>query len=192
MSTMILYYYYGFDEKSEKKRNEIREVHHLLRKIRDDLYELISEKTSNFYKELNKSIKNKKEGISYTKLFKSSFYETFVNYEVFLGSLEEKIFNDDEMLNLHYQLKEIGFTGNSLKLKLHLLEELWQQLKKSIQDAIIDWRAEKTRIIAIKFLKHLNSLLGSLSKKFPILDVVTEFKEMMETSIDLMNEIQAS
>lgn len=68
---------------------------------------------------------------------------------------------------LHGQLTDVGLTGNHLRLK----------------ERVLDWVLSVTGANIRHVLKWMNSFLGSLSKVFPKLEIVKEYKEHLEVIV---------
>lgn len=105
---------------------------------------------------------------------------------------------------LYRKLESIGFTKYSLLAKAHLFNSFSNKLRAFIDD-FFPHEAPNTRIFSILYepenvsysasmafinllkdlLDYLNTLLGSLAKIFEVIDVIKEFKELIEGTIEV-------
>jgi len=93
---------------------------------------------------------------------------------------------------IEFQLDSIGFTGESLKIKAKNLNRLWTAivgLAKKTKKKIIDFSNKKLVKLLGKFLTFLNSMLGSLTKVFPGVEALKEFKEIIESYLGVGEEL---
>jgi hypothetical protein len=105
---------------------------------------------------------------------------------------------------LYRKLESIGFTKHSLRAKAILLNAFSNKLREFIVE-FFPGDAPNTRIFSILFspekssfsasmafinilkdlLDYLNALLGSLAKIFEVIDIIKEFKELIEGTIEV-------
>ena len=84
-------------------------------------------------------------------------------------------------------LKEIGMTGENLKLKGRILNELGYKVENELSDGrLVLFDGDYVKKLLLKFLNYLNSILKSMAKAIPILDSITEFKEIIEKLLDMV------
>jgi hypothetical protein len=84
-----------------------------------------------------------------------------------------------------FRLEEAGLTGANLKLKTDILNSLWRKLI-AVSKGFINFKDNAVVKTLGKFLKFLNSFLGSLKMVFPFVERAKEFKDCIESSIDLI------
>lgn len=148
-----------------------------------NLIELMDEITD---RELDNSTTSE---FSYTKLFNEAYSEAFKNYELFLSEVRKRFERNDEDLKL--QLELIGMTKQSLGLKMRMLDLHMENVNKKSKGGYFNFISKPLVVAVGKFLKLLNSILGSLSKLpgFNILEAIKEFKEQEEAAIDFVDEV---
>jgi hypothetical protein len=172
----------------DPQKSDSDNVVDFIKKLPDNLEILFNKKTSNFLKYY--IVKDKKYGIS-SKIFLGAFNESV-----------EEIRNFDKLFDWSFfkrNLKSIGFTRDSLKLKSSILNKLWDKVREYAKEFLtnfLDFGNPQLRNLMKKFLKYLNSILGSLGKIYigyphfyPIesifpLDPIKEFKEIIESYLE--------
>ena len=106
---------------------------------------------------------------------------------------------------LYRKLESIGFTRYSLQAKANLLNTFSKKLGDFVDEFFpseppntrifsilldapenVSYSASMTFINILKdLLDYLNALLGSLAKIFEVIDIIKEFKELIEGSIEV-------
>ncbi|MBN8585683.1 MAG: hypothetical protein J0M37_11365 [Ignavibacteria bacterium] len=124
------------------------------------------------------------EDINY-ELFENSFYEVREQLDMNLKLVKENIRIKRYKTYLYLRLAQNGFTENSFKLKINLLNFHWKKAYLTAKNGIIDFANNKTVGLMRKVLDLLNSILGSFASIIPGVDAVKEIKEVAESIISL-------
>ena len=94
----------------------------------------------------------------------------------------------------YQRITDSGLNGESLLIKLRVVEELWKQvierLRRSGRSMAVELKDLSSPVVkALKiFFKYLNVLLSSLQKVITSFESVVELKDFMLASIDLYRE----
>lgn len=105
--------------------------------------------------------------------------------------MDEDIYINLNFKDVRNQVREIGWTGESLRFKGALLNELWSKIIKAVDkngDRLINFANNEIIKLVRKFLTYLNSLLGSLSSVLPGIEAVKEFKDIAESFISIAED----
>ncbi|MDQ6480320.1 hypothetical protein [Dyadobacter sp. LHD-138] len=132
------------------------------------------------------------------EMFQSAWEETSTSLHVALNFYDES----QNEGTLYRKLESIGFTRYSLQAKANLLNTFSKKLGDFIDEFFpsevpntrifsilyspenVSYRSSMTFINILKdLLDYLNALLGSLAKIFEVIDIIKEFKELIEGSI---------
>ncbi|HKC37876.1 MAG TPA: hypothetical protein VKB95_17490 [Chitinophagaceae bacterium] len=172
---------------------DLKIVYKLLADMPDGLGFFIYASNCNLLQLLDAKSSRNRQQSRYTVLFQQSHAEVFYNYNYLLNDVEGKMKNQDSATTneFHQSLKKIGMTDKNLELKTTLLQRFWNKLKnlkEKAADKILNFRLPNIRSLFKKLMSCLNSILGSLTKLFPALDPIKEFKEMLESATDLVDE----
>ena len=143
---------------------------------------------------------------SFSQLLDRDYKRYQINYLLFMEAFEEarevlklnldlfkfQISDNDpdqqeNLIVISDILKDIGFSGSSLKLKAGLLSKLWSAVV-SAGDGIISFASNPVVKALRKFLSYLNSLLGSLKELLPGIDAIKEIKEIIESYLNVAEE----
>lgn len=130
------------------------------------------------------------------EIFNAAFYEAKVNLSKGLDILNTEDLKENAKSHRLKRrrdsnketLEQIGFTGDSLKLKATVLNKLWLKIINSVNKfggGVIDFSKNEIVQLVRKFLTYLNSILGSLTVIIPRIEGIKEFKEVVESILDL-------
>lgn len=151
--------------------------------------ELVSAENSNFF--------------TYIELFASP-----ITQQAFLYALDESVvaitsdldrirkdidINKEIFRIVNNILDTIGFSGYSLRIKIDQLNYLWELVLRSLQrtgQTVIDFGNNSLVKVLRRFLNYLNSILGSLSKLIPGADGIKEIKDLLESYLELGNDLR--
>lgn len=112
------------------------------------------------------------------KSFKAAFNEMENSIDNFFRGSNE-IFRESKSI----LIKDAGLIGANLRLKADLLNHLWEKVIGKIKEIGSEltnlWDRRIVPYLS-DFLKYLNVLLGSIVSVFPPLEIVKEFKDLIE------------
>ncbi len=172
------------EDKNSKK--DFNSIFDFLNQLQIDISDFIKPNKCNLIDLLNKKVNSSDESkSSYSNIFSKAYEETFLYYKPFLIRIEKQ---NRFSKKIYAKLKSVGMTGYSLELKLNLLEQL-RKILTNLEDKttkFLDFYKREIREAAKIFLQQLNSILGSISKAFPSLERIKEFKEQIEAANNLV------
>lgn len=85
------------------------------------------------------------------------------------------------------RLQRAGLTGQNLQLKAQVLNLFGERLPGGNQRLLL-WDTAINRVLR-KFLDFLNKVLSSLATAVPIVEILKEFKDLIEAGIDLGEDV---
>lgn len=85
------------------------------------------------------------------------------------------------------KLQRAGLTGQNLQLKAQVLNLFGERLPNGNQRLLL-WDRGINRVVR-KFLDFLNKVLSSLATAVPIVEILKEFKDLIEAGIDLGEDV---
>jgi len=94
---------------------------------------------------------------------------------------------------IHKAMVICGLDGDSLDLKLGLLNKLWLNVMEFIEKAtlkIINFSDNGLVKLIRKFLSYLNSLLSSILSVFPFIESIKEFKDVLEGFFNIAEDLK--
>ena len=167
-----------------ENKSDLTNVLNFLDALPDNMYQFINKDTSNFI-ETYIQVEENEEGTLLLEAFNEAKEELTsalknkrrrINLDTIIGDNTEARMAAEE-------LRTIGFTGNSLKLKATLLNRIWAEIVEIVEkvgQGIMDFADNKLIKLVRKFLNLLNSMLASLKTFLPPLDGLKEIKEILE------------
>ncbi len=160
----------------QTEKTDLENVVAFLKAFPDTFQQLFSPDTSNFESVINKDNEAGISSFQFDNAFRTA-------RELFLTSVN--VFESQS--NAAQLLSTIGFTGESLQMKLALLNNLWSRLRIAMRFTgftSINYWVKRIAEALKKLLKYINSLLGSLSTIISGLDPIKELKEVIENYLE--------
>lgn len=173
------------------KKNDLDIVMDFIINLPRNFNQLFHPKYSNLLR-----VMDEYEGKEFSKLIVASFRESKEILDNFIIPIKKDIYsNTDKEQTIYYrdkywaQFKDVGFTGNSLKLKAKYLNKLGE-LIHDITKEVLDFTKDNFLSAITKFLRILNIILNSICGVIPQLHPLIELKEIIEKFIDFMGSAE--
>ncbi|MBS1771591.1 MAG: hypothetical protein JST82_01935 [Bacteroidetes bacterium] len=175
-----------------ESKTDAQNVYSFLENVSSNFRQLFNSETSNYLEVIGE------ESMLFENAYWDAEQQLKINLSVFEESNGDYRFGASENLYFYYRyffphpyfslsriLKNIGFTGSSLRLKANLLNALWNEIVSVVSNSkVIDFLDKTIVKLVLKFLNYLNSIFDSLKIAFPGLDLLKELKEYIENTIE--------